>query len=110
MDFQTLTNQLLHTHEAMQKRAGSAVNMAHTIRNWFFGHYIVEYEQNGKDYAEYGSRLLYRVSEMLKKGGVKGMSYTNPGQMHQNNFMVFQPQRGGHVIMRGDMTAPLGLK
>jgi hypothetical protein len=25
-----------------------------TIRNWLIGYYIVEFEQNGKDRAEYG--------------------------------------------------------
>ena len=38
--------------------AKSAVNKSFTLRNWAIGWYIVEYEQNGNDRAEYGSSLL----------------------------------------------------
>ncbi len=49
----------------MQQQAINAVNQALTIRNWLIGFYIVEYEQNGKDRAEYGKKLLFRISEKL---------------------------------------------
>ncbi|WP_443661211.1 hypothetical protein [Eshraghiella crossota] len=29
-----------------------------TLRNWVIGYYIVEYEQDGSDRAQYGSHLL----------------------------------------------------
>ena len=77
MDFKSLLQQLSHTHDFMQNRAVTVVNQSHTLRNWLYGFYIVEYEQNGNDYAEYGSRLLYRIAAELKKGGIKGVSYTN---------------------------------
>ena len=77
MDFKALLEQLQQTHTFMQNRAVSVVNQSHTLRNWLYGFYIVEYEQNGQDYAEYGSRLLYRISAELKKNGISGISYTN---------------------------------
>jgi len=33
-----------------------------TIRNWLIGYYIVEFEQNGKDRAEYGISLLKSIA------------------------------------------------
>ena len=51
------------------------VNTALTLRNWVIGHYIVEYEQKGKDRAEYGKRLVRNISELLKKAGIKGLSF-----------------------------------
>jgi predicted nuclease of restriction endonuclease-like (RecB) superfamily len=77
MDFKTLIEQLCNAHQTMQSHAGVAVNQSLTLRNWLYGYYIVEFEQNGKDYSEYGSRLLYRLAEVLKKSGIKGISYTN---------------------------------
>lgn len=52
------------------------VNTALTLRNWIIGYYLVEYEQNGKDRAHYGEQLYGKVSEKLKKTGVKGLSFS----------------------------------
>jgi predicted nuclease of restriction endonuclease-like (RecB) superfamily len=38
-----------------------------TLRNWLFGLYICEYEQNGLDRAEYGEYLLEKLSNLLEK-------------------------------------------
>ena len=77
MDFKTLLGKLRQTHDLLQQRVVSAINQGLLLRNWLIGFYIVEFEQNGQDYAQYGERLLYRLSEELSKGGIKGMSYTN---------------------------------
>jgi len=50
---------------------------------------IIEFEPNGRDY---GSRLLYRLAEALKKGGIKGISYTNLTLFRK--FYLFYPQIG----------------
>ena len=45
----------------------SAVNQLLTIRNWAIGYYIVEFEQNGKARAEYGSNLLEKLEYFAGK-------------------------------------------
>lgn len=92
MDFKLLLTHLHRTHDFMQNRAGTIVNQSHTLRNWLYGFYIVEYEQNGEDYAQYGSRLLYRLAAELKKGGIKGVSYTNLTLFRK--FYLYYPQIG----------------
>ena len=77
MDFKLLLKNLHETHDFMQNRAVKIVNQSHTLRNWLYGFYIVEFEQNGEDYAQYGSGLLKRIASELKKGGIKGIAYTN---------------------------------
>lgn len=52
----------------------SAVNQSLTIRNWLFGLYIVEYEQNGDDRAKYGAELLKKLADRLNNKKVKGLS------------------------------------
>jgi predicted nuclease of restriction endonuclease-like (RecB) superfamily len=52
------------------------VNIALVIRNWLFGYYIVEFEQQGVDRAEYGSKLLTQLSNRLKRAKIKGCSET----------------------------------
>lgn len=53
------------------------MDKALVIRNWLFGWYIVEYEQNGEDRAEYGRLILSKLSEKLYEFGLQGVSVTN---------------------------------
>ena len=41
-----------------------------TMRNWLIGYYIVEYEQHGKDRAEYGTQLLKKLEERVNREGM----------------------------------------
>lgn len=74
MNFETLIQNLQVTHDTLFTSAAKAVNTAMTIRNWLYGYYIVEYEQNGEDRAKYGARLLKELADNIP---VKGISETN---------------------------------
>ena len=77
-DFDSLVELCRKTHEEIQGRAARSVDLALVVRNWLFGWYIVEYEQNGADRAEiYGKRLIDRLSKSLKGSGLRGISPTN---------------------------------
>jgi hypothetical protein len=95
MDFKHLIENLQFAHDFMQNRAVSVVNQSHTLRNWLFGFYIVEYEQKGADYAQYGERLLYRLAHELKRSGLKGVSYTNLTLFRK--FYLYYPQIGSTI-------------
>jgi len=74
MDFEQLIKACEQAHNYLQENAVSAVNQSLTIRNWLFGHYIVEYEQNGEDRAKYGTELLKNISDTLNSKNIKGLS------------------------------------
>lgn len=57
-DFESLVVSIVQIHQHAQEFAAKAVNVRLTLRNWFIGHRIVEFEQNGADRAAYGERLL----------------------------------------------------
>ena len=76
-DFQTLVRLLEQTHLQSQGDANRAVNRALVIRNWLFGWYIIEFEQNGTDRAEYGRETLKRLSAELKSKLGRGFSVDN---------------------------------
>lgn len=76
MDFEHLLQRIVSTSAYLQERALVAVNRATTIRNWCFGLFIVEYEQNGEDRAQYGEQLIERLSTSLSGRGVKAVSAT----------------------------------
>lgn len=60
-------------NSGMVARAAVAVNQSLVQRNWLIGAYILEFEQNGKDRAKYGSRLLETLAGDLKAKGLKGL-------------------------------------
>ncbi len=68
---------LSDTHDMFQIRAFQGVNMNLTLRNWFFGMYIVEYEQYGKDRASYGDALIKEIAKNFKNSKIKGLSFRN---------------------------------
>lgn len=61
MNFKELIKTLSKINAGLKDQAVRAVNISLTLRNWFFGYYLVEFEQNGKDRAEYGKGLLQRL-------------------------------------------------
>ena len=71
--FNDLTSIIQTTHDAAQSSAVKAINRMQTMRNWLIGYYIVEYEQHGKDRAEYGTKLLKKLEERVNR---KGMTTT----------------------------------
>lgn len=73
-DFKQLVNLCTQTHKEMQMQASRSVNLHLVIRNWFFGWYVVEYEQSGCDRAEYGAYLIERLSDELGKQLGRGFS------------------------------------
>ena len=71
LNFNGLVQQIKTIHDSLQKQAVKAVNMGLTLRNWMIGHYIYEYEQDGQDRAEYGEKLLHKLSDSLQHYGLK---------------------------------------
>ena len=71
--FGELASAVQKLHESSYSSAVKAVNRIATVRNYVIGFYIVEYEQNGKDRAEYGSKLIKTLAEKI---GRKGLNET----------------------------------
>jgi len=81
--FQNLVELCRRTHEEMRGRAARAVDGYLVVRNWLFGWYIVEYEQNGADRAEYGTATLKQLSVALKTSIGRGFSVDSLEQMRR---------------------------
>src|SRR3989339_1151249 len=75
MTFKTLLTNINDIHNTLQIKALQSVSVNLTIRNYLIGHYIVEYEQNGNDRAEYGAKIIDNLADSLKH--IKGLSPTN---------------------------------
>lgn len=65
------------TLQRSRENALKAVNRELVIAYWEIGKHIVEFEQNGKEKAEYGSSLLTNLSKDLRTAYGKGFGKSN---------------------------------
>ena len=72
-NFESLATTIQQTNSFFLDKVQRQVNTALTIRNWIIGYYIAEYEQSGKDRADYGKQLFKAIAESLLKKGPKSM-------------------------------------
>ena len=85
--FGDLTSIIQTTHDAALSSAVKAINRMQTMRNWLIGYYIVEYEQHGKDRAEYGTQLLKKLEERVDRKGMTRNTFQSA-----RNFYRMYPQ------------------
>ena len=85
--FNDLASIVQTTHDAAQSSAIKAINRMQTMRNWLIGYYIVEFEQHGKDRAEYGTQLLKKLEERVNRKGLTRNTFQS-----SRNFYRIYPQ------------------
>lgn len=72
-----------------RKNAVTAVNQSMVAAYWNVGRHIVQFEQDGKARAEYGSKLLHNLSQDLSARLGSGFSHSNINYMRMF-FLEFQ--------------------
>ena len=86
LNFENLSETLLNLNKVFEEDTAKAINRNITARNWLTGFYIVHYEQNGKDRAEYGEKIIRKLAERLNK---KSLSYRNL-QLYKQFYLEFK--------------------
>lgn len=76
-NYSTLITDLASLIEQGRSTAVRYVNTALVATYWLIGRRIVEYEQKGKERAEYGQELLEKLSQDLKRRFGRGFSPDN---------------------------------
>lgn len=75
--YRILIDNIGSTLQRTRENAVRAINRELITANWEIGKHIVEFEQNGKEKAEYGSSLLTNLSKDLKQAYGKGFGKSN---------------------------------
>ncbi|MDD2880010.1 MAG: PDDEXK nuclease domain-containing protein [Rhodoferax sp.] len=70
LNFSSLVGRIQQVHEELTVQASRAVNASLTLRNWMIGLYVEAYERRGVDRAEYGDKLMDRLSDSLTRLGI----------------------------------------
>ena len=92
-NFDSLAQCISMIHSTLQTSAVNSVNRFATVRNWLFGRYIIEYEQQGNDRAQYGEKLLHRIADKLKIKGVNTTLLKN-----SRKFYLTYPQLNEVIV------------
>lgn len=74
MQFDALLATLTDLHTRLSQQAARQTDQLMTLRNWLFGLYIVEFEQNGEDRAAYGDNVIPSLATSFKLNALKGLS------------------------------------
>ena len=104
--FGDLTSIIQTTHDAALSSAVKAINRMQTMRNWLIGYYIVEYEQHGKDRAEYGAKLLKKLEERVNRKGMTRNTFQsarNLYRMYPQIIENFQINKGASMSCKSYM-------
>ena len=88
-NYDFLIKKISETYNNGRKQASISVNSYLIETYWKIGQYIVEFEQGGKERAEYGKKLLNNLSKDLKLRHGKGFSLSNLKRMRQ--FYIIYP-------------------
>src|SRR4030066_518848 len=84
--YSTLLADLASLIEQGRKAAVRYVNTVLVATYWLVGRRVVEYEQKGKERAEYGEELLQRLSKDLNRKFGRGFSSDNLEAMRRFYF------------------------
>lgn len=80
MNFKQLARRIRVVHDELFKQATKAVNLGLTLRNWFIGCHLHEYELSGEDRSRYGERVFDIAADELTR---HGMLNCNRRQLHR---------------------------
>jgi len=90
--YSTLITDLASLIEQGRRTAVRYVNTALVTTYWLIGRRIVEYEQKGKERAEYVEAVLKKISEDLTRKFGKGFSFPQLKNIRQ--FYLTYPEKG----------------
>ena len=90
LSFGNVVHSVSHLHTEFLRQATKAVNVGLTLRNWFIGTYIHEYELHGADRAQYGENILSEFADTLTEMGIPSCDYSSLYKYRR--FFQFYPQ------------------
>lgn len=107
MNYSGLIKSITGATVRLKENVAAVANQALVIRNWLVGAWLVEFEQSGKDRAEYGQKLLESVAADLAKKEIKGL--TDPRVLRDCRvlYRAYPQIRGSVTRELGTITLPL---
>lgn len=106
MNYSGLIKSITGATHRLQEQVATVANQALVIRNWLVGAWLVEFEQNGKDRAKYGQKLLETVAADLAKKEIKGLADPRVLRDCRVLYRVYPQIRGSVTRELGPIALP----
>lgn len=106
-DYTVIRGEIVTLLEAARRTAARSVNALMTASYWEIGRRIVEFEQGGKDRAEYGQALIKRLSADLSSRFGRGFSERNLEQMRLF-YTAWPPEQISQTVSAKSLTSQIG--
>lgn len=106
MNYSGLIKSITGATHRLQEQVATVANQALVIRNWLVGAWLVEFEQNGKDRAKYGQKLLESVAADLTKKEIKGLADPRVLRDCRALYRVYRQIRGSVTRELGPIALP----
>ena len=97
--FEILETKVIKLLENARSQIVTNINTTMVYTNFEIGRYIVEYEQNGKDRAEYGKFVLKNLSQKLSNRFGRGYSEDNLSNMRKF-YLCYQNEQISETVSR----------
>ena len=97
--FEILETKVIKLLENARSQIVTNINTTMVYTNFEIGRYIVEYEQNGKDRAEYGKSVLKNLSQKLSNRFGRGYSEDNLSNMRKF-YLCYQNEQISETLSR----------
>ncbi|MCX5797976.1 MAG: DUF1016 N-terminal domain-containing protein [Proteobacteria bacterium] len=89
-NYGSLLERIAHILIEARGKVVREINRTQVLAYWEIGREIVEYEQKGKERAEYGAELIIRLSQDMTKKFGRGFSERNLEQMRKFYILFSQ--------------------
>ena len=89
-DYKELVKKISERFISAKQRAYKSINDELTLSNWETGRYIVEFEQKGNIKAEYGKKLLDKLSKDLTS--IHGQGFSRSNIVYMRLFYIKYPK------------------
>lgn len=86
---ESLADNIAEIVDRAKRHIAKEVNNAMVTTYWNIGRHIVEFEQNGNTKAQYGSRLLSTLAQLLR--AKLGAGYSRPNLNNMRKFYLRYP-------------------
>lgn len=100
-----LYTQIVDLLQSARNKVVRTINQTMVTTYFEIGRMIVEEEQDGKDRAEYGKKVIKELSKVLTKEFGKGFSERNVEQMRQFYIVYSKPQTLSAVFKNKSQTS-----
>lgn len=90
MNLKQLVTELRDLNRSLKSQVAQSANMGLTLRNWLVGAYIVEFEQNGEERAEYGTKLIQELAKALQLKGLNARTLADCRLFHLHYSLNLQ--------------------